>query len=64
MQQVQDLRFKDIKEINFDQRFHEDFNMILHGLLNVLQLFESHYKMCNFPNDKLIQVLLHCELIV
>ena len=64
MQQVQDLWFKDIKEINFDQRFNEDFNMILHGLLNVLLLFESHYKMCNFPNDKLTQVLLHCELIV
>ena len=37
--------------------------MKLHDLLNFFQPFESHYKACNFLNDKLSQVMLHCALI-
>ena len=36
--------------------------MKVHDLLNFPMLFEFHYT-CNFLNDKLTQVMLHCALI-
>ena len=61
---VRDLLFKSIKEINFDQCFDENIYSKLHGLLNVLLLFESHCRAWDLLNDKLSQVLLYCALIV